>query len=95
MRVFSRRAIREFVRAHPDAFEPLDRWYRTSRKAEWKTLAEVRTDFGHADVVGKFTVFNMGGNKYRLITTIKYQWHTIYIRHIFTHSEYEKGAWKS
>lgn len=94
MRVISRRAIQEFVRLHPDALEPLDHWYRVSRRANWQSVAAVRLDFPHADAVGGYTVFNMGGNKYRLIATIKYRWQVVYIRGILTHAEYDKGAWK-
>lgn len=51
--------------------------------------------FPHADKVGKFTVFNVGGNKVRLIAAIHYNRGKIYIRHVLTHREYDKGAWKS
>lgn len=95
MRVISRRAIQEFVRLHADALEPLDHWYRVSRRARWQSLIAVRLDFPHADAVGKYTVFNIGGNEYRLIATIKYQWQVVYIRHILTHAQYDKGVWMS
>ncbi len=94
MRVISRKAIREFVRTHPDALAPLAHWYEVSRRAAWHTLAGVRADFSHADAVGKYTVFNIGGNKYRLIAAIKYKWQVLYIRHVLTHAEYDRGAWK-
>ncbi len=94
MRVISRKAIQEFVRIHADALEPLEHWSLVSRKATWTSLADVRADFRHADAVGKYTMFNIGGNKYRLITTIKYRCQVVYIRHIFTHAEYDRGAWK-
>jgi mRNA interferase HigB len=70
-------------------------WYLTAKRAQWQNLAEVRTDFRHADAVGLFTVFNIGGNKYRLITAIKYRWQIIYIRHVLTHAEYSMEKWKS
>jgi mRNA interferase HigB len=95
VRIISRRAIREFVRVHADALEPLDHWYHVSRRARWSNLAEVRKDFPHADAVGRFTVFNIGGNRYRLIASIKYEWQIVYVRHILTHAEYDKGAWKA
>ena len=94
MRVMSKRKIREFARVHAGSFEPLEYWYRIARKAAWSNLAEVRSDLPHADVVGRFTVFNIGGNKYRMITTIKYRWKVVYLRHILTHADYEKGARK-
>ena len=94
MRVISRRALREFVRTHSNALEPLQHWYRVSRRAAWRSLAEVRLDFPHADVVGRYTVFNIGGNKIRLIASINYRWQVIYVRHILTHAEYDKEDWK-
>jgi mRNA interferase HigB len=95
VRVISKRAIVEFVRRRREALEPLEHWYRVSRRAAWKNLADVRADFPHADVVGKYAVFNVGGNKYRLIATIKYKWQVVYIRNILTHAECDKGAWKA
>ena len=93
VRVISRSAIREFTRAHPEAVEPLAHWFLVSRRASWSSLADVRRDFRHADIVGKYTVFNIGGNKFRLIATIKYKWQVVYIRQILTHAEYDEGAW--
>jgi mRNA interferase HigB len=93
VRVLSRKAIRDFAREHPEATEPLAHRYLVSRRASWSTLADVRRDFRHADIVGKYTVFNIAGNKFRLIATIKYKWQIIYIRQILTHADYDKGAW--
>jgi len=70
-------------------------WYFIANRAQWQNLAEVRTDFRRADAFGLFTVFNIGGNKYRLIAAIKYRWQVIYIRHVLTHAEYNKEKWKS
>ena len=93
MRVISRKAIREFTRVHREAIEPLAHWYLVSRRASWSSLADVRRDFRQADIVGKYTVFNIGGNRFRLIATIKYKWQVVYIRQILTHADYDKGAW--
>lgn len=54
------------------AESPLLDWYKLSKKAKWNNLAEVKTLFPHADIVGECVVFNIGGNKYRLITKINY-----------------------
>jgi mRNA interferase HigB len=94
VRIISKAAITEFSRAHEGALEPLLYWHRITRRAAWRHLADVRADFPHADAVGDFTVFNIGGNKYRLISAIKYRWQIVYIRRILTHSEYGKGRWK-
>jgi mRNA interferase HigB len=93
--VVSRKALKNFAKAHILAAEPLDNWYRRARKAKWKDLAEVRLDYPHADPVGKCTVFNIGGNKFRLITKISYVGQAIYIKRVLTHREYSKGGWKN
>jgi mRNA interferase HigB len=93
--VISKTALKEFATDHADALEPLLRWHGIARKAAWQNLADVRQRFPHADNVDKFTVFNIGGTKYRLITVIKYQHQIIYIRGILTHAEYSKGKWKT
>jgi mRNA interferase HigB len=77
-----------------EAEAPLQYWYWVAKKAKWRNLAEVKKDFGSADYVAPYTVFNIGGNKYRLIVTIKYKWQMVYIRHILTHREYDEGGWK-
>ncbi len=69
-------------------------WYRVTKRARWKNLTDVRKDVAHADVVGEYTVFNIAGNKYRLIAAVKYTWQIIYIRHILTHSDSNTGKWK-
>lgn len=95
MHVISRKKIREFLAAHPSA-DPisLDRWYKTAKKARWNHFADVRSDFPSADLVGDLVVFNVGGNKYRLIAEIKYRYQEVYLRHVLTHAEYDKGRWK-
>jgi len=84
----------EAAQTHGDGLDvALDVWYRIACKASWKSLAEVRQVFPHADSVGKYTVFNVKGNNYRLITVIVYP-KTLFIRNVLTHAEYEKGSWK-
>ena len=93
VRVISKKAIADFAAIHAGAAVPLLHWLQVSRRAEWRSLADVREDFRHADRVGEYTVFNIAGNKYRLIATIKYEWQVVYIRHILTHSGYDRGEW--
>ena len=69
-------------------------WYRIAKRADWNSLAEVRSDFAHADVVGRRTVFNIHGNDYRLIARVNYTTKRVFILHILTHVEYSKGGWK-
>ena len=69
-------------------------WLRAARRAEWKNLIEVRKTFARADESEGFTVFNMKGNEYRLITEINYRTRRIFLRHVLTHAEYYRGGWK-
>jgi mRNA interferase HigB len=93
--VISRKALSDFVAGHPDAAEPMDRWYRITKKAKWNSVNDVRKDFPHADAVAYCTVFNIAGNKYRLITKIKYERQIVYIRQTMTHKEYDRGMWQN
>jgi mRNA interferase HigB len=90
MHVVSEKALRLFWKKHPDAEPPLRAWLKITEKAEWKNLADVRQAFNSADVVGVYTVFNIKGNTYRLITAIHYNRHKVFIREVFTHAEYDR-----
>jgi mRNA interferase HigB len=92
--VISRKAIRDFSEQHPDSAPSLSNWLHTTRRAKWQTLAELRIDFGSADQVGRRTVFNIGGNQYRLIARVNYRTQRVFILHTLKHAEYSKGEWK-
>jgi len=94
MRIIKRGALVEFWQQHPDARASLESWYGVVRKAAWKTPAEMRTVYGNADVVGRRTVFNIAGNKYRLIAGVNYQTQRVFVLYILTHAEYDQGDWK-
>ena len=87
-------AILTFSERHRDALVPLMNWYRITRRADWRSLADVRGDFAHADIVGRRTVFNIHGNHYRLIARVNYKTKRVFILYILTHVEYGKGDWK-
>ncbi|HWE49827.1 MAG TPA: type II toxin-antitoxin system HigB family toxin [Bryobacteraceae bacterium] len=76
----------------------MDAWYRVAKSATWKNLEEVRGVYPHADGVPAeekvFTIFNVMGNSFRLVTGINYEGQTIFIKHVLTHAEYDKGDWK-
>jgi mRNA interferase HigB len=93
LHVISRKKLLDAAHIHADLTAPLDAWYRVAKKAEWKNLAEVRRVFPSADPVGAFTVFNVKGNAYRLITEINYRTGRIFLRYVLTHAEYTRGAW--
>jgi len=99
MNVISRKRMVEFMRRYPDSAGPLELWYRTARKAQWQSLRDVRIIYPHADVVdvtsgATVTVFNIGGNKYRLVAAIHYNRRRVYVLRLMTHAEYDKGSWK-
>jgi len=77
--------------AHMDAREPILAWYQHTARADWTSPAEVKADFGHASILrdGR-VVFNLGGNKYRLVAWINYAYRIVYIRFIGTHSDYDE-----
>ena len=98
MHIISRKKLLEAAKRFRDAEGQLDAWYRTAKAAQWKSIADVRRVYSHAvgvkvgDVV--YTVFNIGGNNYRLITEIFYKDQTILVRQILTHKEYDEEDWK-
>jgi mRNA interferase HigB len=99
VRVISQRTLQEFWARHPDAREPLQEWFKTAGTANWLNLCDVRRVYPHADGVqtrhsGTLTVFNICGNKYRLIVRIRYDWKLVNIRAVLTHAEYDREAWK-
>lgn len=98
LHVISRRKLREAEKGHRSLGRALDAWYRTAKCAQWKNLQDVRRTYSSADgvAVGKkvFTVFNLGGNSFRLIAGINYESQTIFIKDVLTHAEYDKGDWK-
>ena len=95
MHVISRKRLLEAATRLADLSAPLDAWYRIAKKAQWRSLEQVREFFPSADGVGKYTVFNIKGNTFRLIVEINYRTGRIYIRHVLTHAAYDKGGWKS
>lgn len=84
----------EFAREHSNVESALEHWYRIVKCTNFESFVELRKTFPSADQVGKFTVFNIGGNKVRLIAAIHYNRKIIYIRHVLAHKEYDKGTWK-
>jgi mRNA interferase HigB len=100
VRVISLKPLRSFWNRYPDAQRPLRQWYAVTNHAQWKSLSDTRQDYPHADNVrtrdgDTLTVFNIGGNKYRLIARIRYDFQLINIRAILTHKEYNDGKWKA
>jgi mRNA interferase HigB len=99
MRIITRKRLREFAELYPDAAEPLQKWDRLVREAEWESIQDVRRVYPQADAVkvasgNTVTVFNIGGNKYRLIAAMHYNRQRVYVLGLLTHAEYSTGFWK-
>ncbi len=100
MRIISRRKLREYWEKHSLAQPGLLLWYNPVSDAEFQNFNDLRQTFftvpeKSADLVGNFTVFNIGGNNYRLITYIDYEKGIVFIRAVLTHAEYDKENWKN
>jgi len=94
MHVITRKRLNEFAAKYPEANNALANWYRQMKQRNFASIEEIREIFPTADKVGKLTVFNIGGNKARLVAAIHYNRKKIYIRAVLTHSEYDSGKWK-
>ena len=94
MHVISKSAWRQAIRSDRMLEGPISDWYKIAKAAEWKSLVEVRKVYPHADYVHPYTVFNLKGNMYRLMVKIEYGWQIVFVKHLLTYAEYDKGAWK-
>jgi mRNA interferase HigB len=91
MRVIARSTLQEFWRQHQDAEEALASWYHEAHNATWKSFADIKARYGSADVLpGNRVVFNIKGNKYRLVVKISYVAGIVFIRFVGTHAAYDK-----
>ena len=94
MHVITRKRLNEFAEKYPETRAALASWYDLVRRNDFSSLPNLKLMFPTADQVGKLTVFNVGGNKVRLIAAIHYNRKRIYIRAVLTHQEYDRGEWK-
>ena len=91
VRIIARRTPREFWERHSDAEQPLRAWYHDTRNADWRTPADVKRVYANASVVCENrVVFNIGGNKYRLVAAINYAFRICYVRFVGTHHAYDR-----
>jgi len=96
MRIYSKKTLDEFGKTHADVANVLQGWYRVAKSAKWQNIQDVKQSCSaSADAAGGFTVFNIKGNKYRLIVSIDYERQIINIKYILTHAEYDSGRWKN
>ena len=91
MHVIARKTLKEFWERHPDAEKALQAWFHEAKSAEWSSSADVKAKYGTASVLksGR-VVFNIAGNKYRLVAHIRYDIMKVYIRFVGAHEEYDK-----
>lgn len=99
MRVVSLKTLKAFWTKHRDAQEPLREWYQIAKTAQWPNVLAVRQTFASADTArvksgNTVTIFDIGGNKYRLITAIHYNTGCLYALMVLTHAEYSRDKWK-
>jgi mRNA interferase HigB len=94
VRIVSERQIRDFAERFPKAKGPLRSWRTATKLSSWANPADLKKTFGASDFVGDKTVFDLGGNKYRLIAYVHYRRQIVFIKSILTHKEYDKGDWK-
>lgn len=94
MKLISNKALRDFAVVHPDAEALLQDFRRLIEHGSFRNFAELRTTFRSVDKVGERFVFNIGGNKYRLIAAIAFSAQLLWVKAVLTHADYDKGGWK-
>lgn len=92
MHIISRKRLKEFAADHPESETPLDDWYRIVKAKQYESSHGLKADFPHASFLGSGrTVFNIGGNKYRLLVVMRYSGRgTAFIRRVLTHRDYDR-----
>jgi len=91
VRIISRKTLREFWEKHPDAQQPLQAWYFDVKHSRWKSPKEIKNICRNASfLVDNRVVFNIKGNKYRVVAAVQYDFGVVYIRFVGTHKEYDK-----
>lgn len=94
MHVLSKPALTIFWKTHPEAKSSLQSWFKIMQRETFSDFNDLRATFPSADYIDGLTVFNIGGNNYRLITSINYNCKKVFIKAVLTHSEYDRGKWK-
>jgi mRNA interferase HigB len=91
MRIISRKTLKAFWERHPDAQQALQAWYADVKHAAWKSPTDIKRIYRNASIVANNrVVFNIKGNKYRLVVAIQYDYGIVYIRFVGTHQDYDK-----
>ncbi len=95
MHVISKAALRRFWTVHPRSRGPLTEWYKAALKAKWESFAGVKATHPSADWVNPLVVFDIGGNKYRLVAAVHFNRGKVFVRNVLTHADYTRGDWKT
>ena len=91
MQIIAKRTLRLFWEKHPQAETPLRAWFATVSAAQWKGPADVRAQFGSADFVAdNRVIFDVAGNKFRLVVHVSYGFGRVLVKFVGTHAEYDK-----
>ncbi len=93
MWVISQSRLREFWKANPRAEQPPRLWFAIVSAAEWKHFADLRGMFPSADLIGNYVVFNIAGNRFRMIARVFFGNHKVYVLRILTHVAYDRDKW--
>lgn len=94
MHIITRKRLNEFAEKYPDTKSALAHWHELVKQNNFTSFSELRLMFPNADQVGNLTVFNVGGNKVRLVAAVHYNRRKVYIRAVLTHAEYDQNTWR-
>jgi mRNA interferase HigB len=94
MRIISKKPLRDFWEIHPESRSILEGWLLKAKQMTPTSFTEVRQTFGSADYVDGFIIFDVGGNKYRIVAVIHYDKQRLYVRKVMTHSECDRNDWR-
>lgn len=94
MHVITKKRIKEAITLYPESKSSLMGWYQVISKNNFKNFTELKKMFNHVDKVGPLFVFDIGGNKIRLIASIHFNTQSVYIRYILNHKKYDLGKWR-
>jgi mRNA interferase HigB len=94
MNVIGYTKLQAFWNRHPSAKPPLQQWHQAVESVVWEQFTDVRKTYPNSDRVGRCYIFNIGGNKYRLIACIDFPTGRVYVREMLTHAEYSKNKWR-
>jgi len=89
MHVISLKMLRDFWRRYPDSEQPLRNWHTVAKHSRFADFADLRLSFGNADYVSPYTVFDVGGNNYRVVVIVRYKDGKMFVRWVMTHREYD------